>query len=86
MKESVSFRKTKDNEIDALTKDIMSSDLVNCGQLQNSECNVTTLVEQYNSVLTRIMDNHAPMQTKEVQVRPRPPWFNISILDIKAEA
>ena len=61
----------------------MSSDVVNCGQLQNSECNVTTLVEQYNSVLTRIMDNHAPMQTKEVQVRPRPPWFNTSILDAK---
>ena len=29
MKETVSFRKTKDIDIDARTKDVMSSDLVN---------------------------------------------------------
>ena len=29
------------------------------------------------------MDNHALTQTKDVQVRPRSPWFNTSILDAK---
>ena len=46
---------------------------------------VISLVDMYNSTLSDIIDKHAPVTTRQVQLRSRPPWFNSSILKAKRE-
>ena len=53
--------------------------------MKNPAAGVDGLVNQYDSVLSNILDAHAPSITRQVQVRRRPPWFTDSILEAKRE-
>ena len=82
MKVTISSRKLKDVDIQSITKDIMNSTLV---QNTDAHYDVISLVDMYNSTLSDIIDKHAPVTTRQVQLRSRPPWFNSSILKAKRE-
>ena len=41
------------------------------------------LVNQYHETLSKLLDKHAPKQTKRVQVRPPSPWMSNDIIVAK---
>ena len=70
-KKIVQYRRTKDTNIDSFIQDIRESEL--CTNPANG---VNTLVEQYNSTLTKILDKHAPGVSKSVPIKLPSPCFN----------
>ncbi len=72
---NVSYRKIKAINAENLTKDIESSDLMNLPATNKISC--------YNIVLQRLLDNHAPVKTRSVAVRPSQPWIDVDILHAK---
>ena len=73
-KESVlTFRKLKLIDDSTLKSDIEES--VNKIGLRNS-IDVQQLVGSYNTILSELLEKHAPLQTKKVKQSHRQPWFD----------
>ncbi len=52
--------------------------------LQQDTCgSLSELVDQYNSTLSRLLDEHAPLKTKTLIIRPGAPWLDKPILDVR---
>ena len=79
-KKTISFRKTRDINIQHLTDDLQKCDLTS-----KDDNNIDEIVTDYNNALSNIMDKHAPIITKEVCVRTRKPWYNDQIAQAKRE-
>ena len=77
---SVSIRKIKDIDLEMFKEEIKNSELV-----QNPATDVQSAVKQYHTVLTGIMDRHAPVIQKEMVVRNSCPWFNTTIDEAKRD-
>ena len=58
---------------------------ININTLYDDLANSTLceLVNQYNETLSKLLDKHAPKQTKSVQVRPPSPWMSNEIIVAK---
>ena len=78
MKTTITSRNIKNINTEAFTEDINNSELIT-----NPATDIHSLVDQYNTTLASILDSHAPVQTKVIQVRHRPPWITEAILDAK---
>ena len=61
----------------------MKNDLQDLFKSCFEEDNLDTLVVSYESGLKGIMDKHAPVQTKNVTVRPLLSWYDPSLKDLK---
>ena len=59
---------------DSLCTDIRSSSLYNCPSLDLSE-----LCDQYDSVLSSILDKRAPLRKRVITIRPLPRWYSEEI-------
>ena len=70
--------KIKDNDIEKL-----SSDIINCDLLRNPPTELNDLVECYDSTISDIFEQHAPVQEKEIVLRPHAPWYTDSIRQAK---
>ena len=44
---------------------------------------ITDLVSCYNTTLSDLLDKHAPLFKKTITVRPRVPWFNVTVKEAK---
>ena len=44
-----------------------------------------TMAAQYNTMLRKIMDDHAPVKTKTVKKKPAMPWYNDEIIGLKRD-
>ena len=71
-------RKLCNIDSDSLCTDIRSSSLYNCPSLDLSE-----LCDQYDSVLSSILDKHAPLRKRVITNRPRAPWYSEEIKEQK---
>ena len=40
-------------------------------------------IAKYNTVLTDIVDKHAPLKTRTIVLRPKPPWFDKYLKGLK---
>ena len=40
---------------------------------------ISVEINQYNSNLARILENHAPLVTREIIIRPAAPWYTEEI-------
>ena len=58
--------------------DILSSDLI-----KKPEKDLSVLCQQYDSVLSSILDKHAPVSTKTLQRKPPTPWITPEIMKAK---
>ena len=66
----ITFRKYDDVDIDSFREDITNSELV-----QNyTNLDLPTLVKEYDSQLRCIIDKHAPLQKKLVNIQNKEPW------------
>ena len=76
----ISYRKVKNININEFKDDILNS------SLYSSPCDdINKLVEQYNNVLSDIIDKHAPLITKTITQHENSPWFHDEIRDAKQE-
>ena len=75
-------RKLKNIDIDAFKDDILNSSLHS--QMSDAALvDVDSLSDQYNNVLQKLIDNHAPEITQLITLRPSAQWFNESIKALK---
>ena len=77
-KKVITYRKLKNIDSQQFSKDITNSKL----------CNTTfscpaTLVDTYNSVLSELLEKHAPLKQKEIVIHPNAPWYNSDIAEAK---
>ena len=70
----LSYRKIRNVDIEAF-----KADIIDCPLILTPENDIDKLVDQYNGSLSSILDNHAPIITKKVHIRPNTPWFNEDI-------
>ena len=77
-KKVVNYRKIGEIDVESFKQDIMESSLYN-----SPADNINELVEQYNSTLGNLLDQHAPAQSKKVTLKCCPFWYNSSILSAK---
>ena len=74
------FRRLNKIDIKKLKQDIINS------ELYSSPCdNIDEYVSQYNTVLRKILDEHAPEVQKKVTIRHNPPWFTDEVAQLKRE-
>ena len=74
------FRKYSAIDIEKFKNDICDS-LIKVEE--NASCD--ELLEAYNSILTNLLNKHAPLQTKMVKIRTRSSWFNNEIYEAKVQ-
>jgi hypothetical protein len=76
----MTYRTYKKVDVDLLVADITASDLS-----KNPKSDINEQVEQYNNILSDIINTHAPLKTRTKTVRPSTPWFNEEIQSAKVE-
>ena len=57
---------------------MLSSDLI-----KKPEKDLSALCQQYDSVLSSILDKHSPVSTKPVSRKPPTPWMTPEIMKAK---
>ena len=77
-KEKMSFRKINKIYYESFHSDILSSDLI-----KKPEKDLSALCQQYDSVLSSILDKHAPVSTKTLPREPPTPWMTPEIMKAK---
>ena len=71
VKKTLRFRKLRDIQLDDFKQDILSSPLV-----MSPAHDIETLSRQFDTVLSELLDKHAPLHTKCITLRPHAPWYN----------
>jgi exonuclease III len=79
IRKTVAFRKIKEIDTDAFIEDLR-----NCDFVQTPSQDVDALVKQYYDDLGSILDAHAPLQKKQIVIRPNNPWFTEEIKHAKS--
>ena len=77
----LTFRKLKNIDIAAFSADIASSML--CASVHWD--NIDALSDCFNKTLTDILDKFAPLKTRIMINRPKVPWFNDDIKQLKRQ-
>ena len=76
----VTYRKLKFANMPDLRNNLASSDLfTNDYSERRSPDNLEKLVENYGTILSRPINNYAPIKTKRVTTRPQVLWYNEEI-------
>jgi hypothetical protein len=73
-KKEVQYRKVKAIDHTAFLQDLQESSLV-----KSPAPDLETLLAQYNSTLSDLLDKHAPFKSKLLTLRPYSPWYNDTI-------
>ena len=80
IRRKVIFRKINSIDIEEFTRDIQQSSL-----FTNKSSDVCALTNQYNELLSDLLDKHAPVRTKTV-TQTKPEWYNSNNLhDMKRQ-
>ena len=79
-KRTFTHRKTRAINLIQFNSDILASDFYTSPATTLDEA-----VHQYNSVLTGLLDKHAPELTKPLRTRPSVPWFSTDIKAMKTK-
>ncbi len=77
---TITSRKYRSVDLPAFKNDISSSDLKTASSESNNVCD---LADKYNSVMSDLLNKHAPLSTKRVVIRPKQPWFTNSLHSAK---
>jgi exonuclease III len=78
LRKSISYRKLKDVDPEQFGNDIQSSSLIT-----HPAAELDDLVDQYNKELSCILNDHAPLQAKQVTLKLNTPWYTEDILHAK---
>ena len=61
----------------------MANDICQSALLTSSAGDIETLVQRYDTILTNILEDHAPLKSCTVTPRPTNPWFSPEIAEAK---
>ena len=75
----VEYRKIKDLDINAFCADLAGSTLTTTG----TDAPLDSLVSDYNSKLTTLLDKHAPVRSKVIRMRTKVEWYTDKIREAK---
>ena len=78
----ISYRKLKDINLEILKRDITASNLATSNYYNLS---LTELAELYDSALSAILDEHAPIVKTVLRIKSVSPWYNSELRSIKRE-
>lgn len=67
-------------ELHRIDTDLFLSDLLALPLFTAPATSATDLVAQYNDGLSALLDTHAPVRTKIVNIRPANPWLTEEVL------
>ena len=67
-------------ELNRIDEDLLLTDLLALPLFTSPASDINDLVSQYNSGLSLLLDEHAPLRTRVVTVRPANPWLNEEVL------
>ena len=76
----VVYRKLKSIDVDRFTDDIGTSSLC-----QNPPEDLNALINCYDSTLSSVLNQHAPLQSRSITIRSRAPWLTMTsrVLNVK---
>ena len=77
VRKTKSYRKVKDIDTAVFMQDFRSN------HVENQFDDLNTLVNKFEDSLRNILDNHAPLKTKQITIRTKYPWFNDDIKEQK---
>ncbi|XP_033642439.1 uncharacterized protein LOC117302571 [Asterias rubens] len=77
-KRLLNYRKLKSIDLDKFADDVIASPLIS-----NPVTTTHDLTDQYNAVLSQLVNVHAPMQTRHIIDRPAVPWCNQRFIEQK---
>ena len=75
---TISFRKFRDIDMNEFRSDITNSPLY-----ISPAHDLDNLVRQYDSVLSDLMNKHAPLITRTIRSRPNAPWYDENLREMK---
>ena len=75
------LRKTKNIDLDAFVNDINNSAMQEISAIED----IKNMIQTYNTTLTQILEQHAPLKEKKITKRSHVPWYNDDIKDAKLE-
>ncbi|XP_038049729.1 uncharacterized protein LOC119723237 [Patiria miniata] len=78
VRHKITYRKITAIDPTKFKDDIATSPLITC-----PADTPDTLVDQYNSVLCKLLDSHAPPKTCKIVDKPKIPWYNNDIAEAK---
>ena len=82
----VTYRKLQSVDMDSFKNDLAASELC---QKQPEELShlapdgVDALLCNYNATLSRMINRHVPLKVKTLRARPRVPWYDADIDNVK---
>ena len=74
------MRKLKNIDIDSFCQHILLSQLY-----LSQSSDLDSLIDQYESVLSELLDKHAPLITRRITCRPHAPWFDDELREAKRQ-
>ncbi|XP_072020366.1 uncharacterized protein [Amphiura filiformis] len=77
-KMEIRIRKLRDIDLNTFRNDILQSSLYT-----SPSPDLDKLIAQYENVLLKLKDKHAPLITRTVKCRPNAPWYNEQLRDLK---
>lgn len=80
-KKEISYRNLKEIDFPRFRSQLANSNLLD---EPNPMTPIDSLVGKYEAVLTSLLDNHAPVKTKTITLRPVTPWFTHEIKEQKS--
>ena len=69
LKQTITYRNTKNIDLDKFKLDIQKSDLIT-----DPKHSIAELYNQFHKTLESLLDCHAPLKTKTVSQKPQNPW------------
>ena len=73
-RKEITYRKVKATEMVSLRSELANPDLIN-----TTRSNVTSLIERFESTLSKLLNAYALVKRGTVTIRPYAPWYNDSI-------
>jgi len=77
-KRNILYRYTRDIDILAFNDDIVKSELI-----ANPKADLSQLCEQYYTTLKTLLDKHAPVKSKSINIKPPTPWMFPEMINAK---
>ena len=77
---TTSYRQFKSMDIDSFRSDLSKLPIVT-----GTPDTLDTLLYQYDTQITALLEKHAPLKSKTVTVRPYTPWFNEDVYSLKKQ-
>ncbi len=77
----VNTRRLRNIDTNAFSLDIIMS----LSALNADDEDVDTLVQNYELVMRKLLDKHAPVKSRKITIRPNTQWYNSNIHDAKCE-